>query len=157
MALIKCKECGKDVSDSAGKCPHCGAKVNKPIGKLGWALVIFTTFIVVQCSLSMPSSTPAQKPAVDPVAEARFQKTARMADAIKKALREPESVVWEAILANDDASVICFEYRARNGFGGMAKEFTVFAEKKASQDVSVWNKYCTKTLNDMIDVKYAIK
>jgi hypothetical protein len=157
MALIKCKECGKEVSDSAGKCPQCGAKVNKPIGKLGWAMVIITTVIVVQCSLSMPSSTPSAKPAVDPIAEARFQKTAVMANALKKALREPESVVWETILANDDASVICFEYRARNGFGGMAKEFTVFADNKASQDANVWNKHCTKTFNNMMDVKYAIK
>jgi DNA-directed RNA polymerase subunit RPC12/RpoP len=25
MALIKCSECGRDVSDRAGVCPHCGA------------------------------------------------------------------------------------------------------------------------------------
>lgn len=25
MALIKCSECGKEVSDKAKKCPHCGA------------------------------------------------------------------------------------------------------------------------------------
>ena len=24
MALIQCPECGKEVSDKAGKCPHCG-------------------------------------------------------------------------------------------------------------------------------------
>jgi len=24
MAIIKCKECGKDVSDRATVCPHCG-------------------------------------------------------------------------------------------------------------------------------------
>lgn len=24
MALIKCKECGKEISDAAEKCPHCG-------------------------------------------------------------------------------------------------------------------------------------
>lgn len=26
MAMTKCKECGKDVSTKADKCPHCGAK-----------------------------------------------------------------------------------------------------------------------------------
>jgi len=30
MALIKCKECGKDVSDKAAACPHCGAPVELP-------------------------------------------------------------------------------------------------------------------------------
>lgn len=24
MALVKCDECGKEISDSAKKCPHCG-------------------------------------------------------------------------------------------------------------------------------------
>lgn len=27
MALITCKECGKQVSDQAASCPHCGAPV----------------------------------------------------------------------------------------------------------------------------------
>ena len=30
MALIKCTECGKDVSTEAKKCPSCGAKVKLP-------------------------------------------------------------------------------------------------------------------------------
>lgn len=24
MSLINCKECGKEISESAGSCPHCG-------------------------------------------------------------------------------------------------------------------------------------
>lgn len=31
MALISCKECGREVSDSAKVCPHCGANVIKDI------------------------------------------------------------------------------------------------------------------------------
>jgi|SRR3989339_218558 len=27
MALIKCLECGKEISDTAVKCPHCGAPI----------------------------------------------------------------------------------------------------------------------------------
>jgi len=26
MALKKCKECGKEISTGAGRCPHCGAR-----------------------------------------------------------------------------------------------------------------------------------
>ncbi len=29
MALIKCKECGKEVSDKAGACPNCGCPIEK--------------------------------------------------------------------------------------------------------------------------------
>lgn len=28
MALIECSECGKEVSDKAAACPHCGAPIN---------------------------------------------------------------------------------------------------------------------------------
>ena len=29
MAMIKCRECGKDVSNQADACPHCGCPVKK--------------------------------------------------------------------------------------------------------------------------------
>ena len=29
MTLIKCSECGKEVSDKATNCPNCGAPVNR--------------------------------------------------------------------------------------------------------------------------------
>lgn len=31
MSLIVCKECGKEVSDTASSCPHCGAPVVKDV------------------------------------------------------------------------------------------------------------------------------
>ena len=40
MALLKCKECGKEISDTAKTCPHCGAKLSKGVGCLGIALTI---------------------------------------------------------------------------------------------------------------------
>ena len=30
MALISCTECGKQISDKASACPHCGAPVTAP-------------------------------------------------------------------------------------------------------------------------------
>lgn len=29
MALIKCSECGKEISENAASCPHCGNPINK--------------------------------------------------------------------------------------------------------------------------------
>lgn len=29
MAMIKCSECGNEVSTTADSCPHCGAKIKK--------------------------------------------------------------------------------------------------------------------------------
>lgn len=35
MALIQCKECGKDVSSTASQCPNCGAPVREKEGLAG--------------------------------------------------------------------------------------------------------------------------
>ncbi|WP_349573141.1 zinc ribbon domain-containing protein [Azotobacter salinestris] len=40
MAVIECKECGGQVSTSAKACPHCGAKLKKRAGILGWIFVL---------------------------------------------------------------------------------------------------------------------
>lgn len=32
MALIACRECGKEISDKAASCPNCGALIKKPSG-----------------------------------------------------------------------------------------------------------------------------
>lgn len=40
MALIKCKECKKEVSEFANKCPHCGVNNPDPKGCLKGVLVI---------------------------------------------------------------------------------------------------------------------
>lgn len=34
MSLIKCAECGKEISDKAGSCPHCGCPMSYTLKKL---------------------------------------------------------------------------------------------------------------------------
>jgi len=46
MSLVNCKECGKEVSDKAINCPHCGFKMNlsdgmKTVNGLAWMFIIF--------------------------------------------------------------------------------------------------------------------
>lgn len=54
MALIKCNECGKEISDKAKKCPHCGTKYKSknendrkgfPTGLMFILIVIFVAVI----------------------------------------------------------------------------------------------------------------
>ena len=46
MALIKCPECGKEVSDSVYKCPNCGFMLKKP--KRGiFGKIFYFTFMFV--------------------------------------------------------------------------------------------------------------
>lgn len=45
MALIKCKECGKEVSEKAEKCPHCGVTICPPKKKTGCLTQLFAVGI----------------------------------------------------------------------------------------------------------------
>lgn len=47
MALIACKECNAQVSDTAGKCPQCGAKVKKKMSIIQWVGVGFFGLIII--------------------------------------------------------------------------------------------------------------
>jgi hypothetical protein len=46
MALVVCKECKKQVSDTAEKCPHCGAKIPKKLSFIHWLGIGFAGHIV---------------------------------------------------------------------------------------------------------------
>lgn len=47
MALMKCKECGNEVSTKATACPKCGAVNKKKTGCLGYIGAAFLIFIVL--------------------------------------------------------------------------------------------------------------
>ena len=34
MALVKCHECGREVSTEAAACPNCGAKPRQSVGQM---------------------------------------------------------------------------------------------------------------------------
>lgn len=55
MTLVKCKECGKEISKNAMKCPHCGAQLPTltQSQRVVWAVVMFIIiFIPVMILLS---------------------------------------------------------------------------------------------------------
>lgn len=57
MALIKCPECGKDVSSTTYKCPNCGFVINEPkrtfIGQVFQLLFTSLNLVMVLIFLSM--------------------------------------------------------------------------------------------------------
>lgn len=60
MSLVKCKECGHQVSDSAKNCPGCGAKVP---AKAGCGTVISIAFIAyIIYSVSTGTSSLSKEP-----------------------------------------------------------------------------------------------
>lgn len=83
MALVKCKECGKEVSNKASKCPNCGAKPPKKTSPVTWLVLIAIMFVVYVTSTSPDKDSPvvsstssapplpsaSEKPKVPPVSK----------------------------------------------------------------------------------------
>ncbi|MDA8485132.1 hypothetical protein NNO07_18860 [Pseudomonas resinovorans] len=65
MALVKCKECGNQVSNKARACPSCGVKVPKRVGIIGWLFVLFVVLpFAWSIGLNMGKVDPAKKPPI---------------------------------------------------------------------------------------------
>lgn len=47
MALIKCPECGKEISSEAKSCPNCGKPIPRPKGKPFYKRGLFWFFLIV--------------------------------------------------------------------------------------------------------------
>ncbi|MBS1170021.1 MAG: hypothetical protein H6R01_939 [Burkholderiaceae bacterium] len=180
MALVACKECGKEVSTEAKSCPNCGAKPPKKpsmIVRVGGGIILAS--LAAAFFMGAGGSKEASKPAISvPVSEQqkkefaekekkdkaekaasenRFQLVVAAAGALKSAMREPDSTQWDSIMSNDSGSVICFQYRGKNGFGGVNVEHAVYAGGKFSQKKASWNKHCAgKTMNDMTYARRAL-
>ena len=161
MALVKCKECNNQISTDANKCPQCGAKQNKGEFRktLGWIIVVIIAFGVAGRMLE-DSPKDVKKP-IDQKAEQEKNNRAlrgliakkELAN-IKEALNDPSSLSVNWIGANEKGTVICFDYRAKNGFGGLVKNYTVFINGQPSTDAGVWNSNCSnKKLYDITFVK----
>ena len=59
MALINCKECGKEISDMAKACPHCGY----PIKKKGKGFAVASLVLgIISCVYSLPMLATISEP-----------------------------------------------------------------------------------------------
>lgn len=156
MALIKCKECGTDVSTDAKNCPKCGAPLKKrrgclPILGLGFLGLVALSAIGRLIGGPSTPSTPAQNTQADE----DYATKALGEQAIRSMLKDPDSGVFTESDGHtrDGMHVACGYVNAKNSFGAMAgaSAWLVIVETKvaliqtpenSAKFVSLWNKYC---------------
>lgn len=160
MALIKCRECGKEISTDAKACPHCGAK---PPYRPSLAFVLIAGLLVVfGIKASIDSGRPApaktaEETAEEAAKERRYLVTVITAKKLKNAMREPESVEWIILSTDEKAELVCLKYRARNGFGGMSVETMTVTTQESGPEAVLWNRHCAGvSLYDMLYASSAI-
>jgi len=154
MALITCTECGTEVSTSAKACPKCGAspkamgKQKKQIGRTGKIVIGAIALGMAALAITAQNAPVPVQTEAEAMAERlnllRIKSGMAAAVALKRSLRNPDSVTYEMIRSNEDGSLICILYRAQNGFGGMNRGNMAFIDDEPTDSRSVWNKRCAQ-------------
>lgn len=156
MALVKCRECGKEKSSAAETCPHCGFKQRKT-SLLTWIVAIFIgvpilvgVFVSAGHESAPPKPLTSEELATKKKKDEAVQRAAAGAVMLKKTMRDPDSFKLESALVINGSGAVCYEYRAKNGFGGINPGQAVLSAdgKKFKSDemdgfVALWNKECT--------------
>lgn len=163
MSLVKCRECGAQVSTSAVSCPGCGAKAKKT-GMFTWfvgglALVGVLSAVISGTGAPSRPAVPvksAEQLAEEQAKEAVFQKVVTGARLLKQGSKNPASFQLEKAAVMVDGS-ICYQYRGTNSFNATVLEQYVVSSKGGSKDASAWNKYCGgKSGEDFTHAKNAL-
>lgn len=160
MALIKCKECGAEVSDAAKACARCGAPLPKKTSTLTWVIGGFFA-LVVAMSVFRPSSPPVPPKSPEQLAEERkreqeFQQVVMVAKLAKASAKDPAS--FNLTFAGlTERGAVCIEYRAKNSFNAVVPGVYVAAGKENGDTAAIWNKHCAKqSIKDYSTAKHAI-
>jgi len=143
MALIKCKECGHQISKNAETCPNCGAKNKKKTSVITWICAGMLGLAVLIWAFA--DHTPSAP--TEPSAEMKsLQAKASTKRAISEILKDPDSAKFEFYNEN------CGTVNSKNSFGGYTgpKRFVSVDDiidleghtiSKKQMD-KLWNKYC---------------
>jgi len=151
MAMIKCGECGSEVSSKAKICQKCGAAVPAGLTVAKVLIPIIIVLAVWQISKKPDVNTPTAEEK-----KTQFDNSliARGREAVLSNLKDPESAKFgQTYISTDKNGVhyVCGTVNTKNGFGGMTG-FQPFISLGSTQMTWLpensetfagdWNKYC---------------
>lgn len=127
MSLVKCKECGGQLSTTATSCPHCGAKTPKRRGLVSWLILGIIGVGVINITVAMLTKQP-----VDPAVQAEEKRkqdavnqlSVALASAqrkVKEQLKDPDSVKFGTVTIGRN-KYVCGHVNAKNSFGAYSGE-----------------------------------
>jgi len=139
MALIACKECGKEISTEAKACPSCGAKVVKPAGK-GRAIIFIVLGMMFFFLIVLISTTDNSVHRDNLLNEACSAK-------IKRFLKSPGTAKFsnERIGVKGDMLTASGVVDSENGFGAIVRTSYSCVLKKQDDGFEV-NAFCLEGL-----------
>ncbi|MEO7208123.1 MAG: hypothetical protein ABI145_15390 [Steroidobacteraceae bacterium] len=139
MALVKCKECAKEISSEAEACPNCGRKKPKPTSGLTWVIAGIFGFAIISTMMNsgktdeekaarLAAMTPEQRATeAKDKADSEDLSSARYAckEFVKRTLNDPDAAQFDETSTYDskreggDLFHVQVKVRAKNGFNAL--------------------------------------
>ena len=101
MSLINCKECGKEISNTAKSCPHCGFEINK--NQTTKLLIGLATIFLIGIGGFY--------------AYQNLGDNSQIEKAVKAALTDPDSAKISKVIKGVENDISCGLVNAKNNFG----------------------------------------
>lgn len=142
MALKKCRECKKEISDKADKCPHCGIKISRT--NLGCAVAL-ALMIIPSMVLSSLNKEKQPSPPKEVNSALLSELCINAQEHVKRHLKAPASAkfpdcVWNAneyeirVSPDHEAAWVSGHVDSQNSYGALLRsEFIVKMEKTRSE------------------------
>ena len=133
MALIKCKECGKEISDTAKKCPYCGFKEKGSKKFIIVVISIILLLVVIAGSIAfifIDNNNNIEKEEI--ILTYEEQMAVNCLNDYKYKLKNPNSlqvfdIRWRDMSAvNDGDMAIYFDVTGENSFGGSTRNVILY-------------------------------
>lgn len=136
--------------------------MDSPLAKV-LVVLVGVVMLAAMCDReSAPKPPPPPPPTAAQLAakaaeDRRFQKAVFAARIVRAGLKDPESVQWDVIMVNDDATTVCVAIKARNSFNAVVPQHVVFVKEVPSTEVAQWNKHCAgKSMHNMTNARRAL-
>lgn len=168
MALVKCKECGSDISSKAEACPRCGAKPRRTSGCAWLVLILFGLLIIppmfsgfdgardraavrtARPTAQQPSATPKPENSSYRHSDYDGEMVVKAKRAVKATLRDPDSAQFRDIRygeSEETGPAVFGHVNSKNAFGGcsgfvkfVSNGTTTLIEGRDSKTGEAWQK-----------------
>lgn len=124
MAIVECKECGKEISSEAKACPGCGAPASKEKSGLGFKLfgagLVLFAFVMIFVGVARRDYIPSKEEAAK--------------NYVRESLKDPSSASFGPVIIKKAKSgdsekefVACGTVNAKNAYGAFVGQTRFFA------------------------------
>ena len=122
MSMVPCKTCKKPVIETAHKCPHCESLGPKKAKRVRWIVISLFVFLVVGAvglyfyQYFQPKKS-AEELRRDRMDDKIAHRTMTVTLLLRTKLAIPDSLEIKSIKANEDGSILCYQYKSKQADG----------------------------------------